>query len=100
MKTISTNDLANVTGGKAPSPTISTGGDTGGSSNEQLLSALQGIQSSLKDLGKNQNQGGLFGGQNGLLFMTMALAMSRRSEVVVTGGNGCRRGSYSWRVGW
>jgi bacteriocin-like protein len=100
MKTISTNDLATVTGGKAPATSLgSTTGDTG-SSNEQVLSALQGIQSSLKDLGKNQNQG-LFGGTNGLLFMTMALALSRRSEVVVANGSyHGRRGSFSWRVGW
>jgi hypothetical protein len=96
MKTIDLNDLSTVTGGKAPQ-TQSTAGDGG---NDQLLATLQGIQSSLKDLGKNQNQG-LFGGQNGLLFMTMALAFSqRRNEVVVVGGGAprCGRGGFSWRV--
>jgi len=96
MQTLSTDDLSIVTGGKdqggsAPS---SSGGN-----NDALLTTLQGISSSLKDLGKNQNQG-LFGGTNGLMFMTMALALSqRRNEVVVYGGGGwggCRRG-VCWR---
>lgn len=90
MKTISLDDLDSVTGGKNL-------GISSGSSNDQLLSTLTNIQSSLKDLSKNQNQGGLFGGQNGLLFMTMALAMSQRQSNVVVYGGGCRRG-FSWRV--
>ena len=65
---------------------------------DPLLTGLQGIQSSIKDLGKNQNQG-LFGGQNGLLFMTMALAMRQRSEVTVYGG-GRGGGYYSYRSSW
>lgn len=98
MKTLSTDDLSIVTGGKNLSNGTSSGGSGGGGGDDQLLTALQGIQSSLKDLGKNQNQG-LFGGQNGMLFMTMALALSsrRNSEVVVCGGNGCRSG-FSWRT--
>lgn len=93
MKTITDAELALVTGGKlSPSTTLGTTG--GSSSDDQLLSTLQGIQSSLKDLGKNNNS--LFGGNNALLFMTMALAMNRRSEVVVY-GSGYRRG-FSWRV--
>ena len=74
MKTLSNADLAQVTGGN----------------NDQVLSSLQGIQSSLSDLGKNQNQG-MFSGGSGLMFMTMAtLAMSQRqnSVVVVPGGGG------------
>lgn len=101
MKTIDTLDLELVTGGKGH-PLNTIGGDAASSSgnNDQLLSTLQGIQSSLKDLGKNQN-GGLFGGTNGLLFMTMALAMSRRNDVVVYGGGGgCRRPGWSFRAWW
>jgi len=96
MKTLSDNDLTLVTGGKAtPSATTVTPG-SGSSNNDALLSQLQGIQSSLSDLGKNQNNN-LFGGTNGLMFMTMALALSqRRNEVVVYGG-GYHRG-FSWRV--
>ena len=97
MKTIDSLDLALVTGGKAH-PLTTIGGDTASSSgNEQLLSTLQGIQSSLEDLGKNQG-GGVFGGNNGLLFMTMALAFSqRRNEVVFYGGGGCQRRGWCLR---
>lgn len=95
MKTISEVELANVTGGKVPDATSVTPGSSSSSNNDAVMSALNGIQSSLKDLQKPQ---GLFGGNNGLLFMTMAFAMSRRSEVVVYGG-GPRRG-YSWRAYW
>ena len=95
MKTISELELAHVTGGKGPEATSVTPGGSSSSSNDAVLSALNGIQSSLKDMQKPQ---GLFNGNNGLLFMTMALAFSRRSEVVVYGG-GPRRG-YSWRAYW
>ncbi len=93
MQTLSIDDLVNVTGGK----TVPTSGGTSGGGDDAMLASLQGIQSSLKDLGKNQN-GGLFGGQNGMLFMTMALALNnRRSDVVVYGGGGCRRrGCRGW----
>lgn len=84
MTTISTDDLDRVTGGATPT------GSSACTSNDQLLTSLQSIQRSLDDLGKNQ-QGGLFGGNNMLLF-TMALAMQRRTEVVVYGGRRCRRG--------
>ena len=101
MKTISAVDLEQVTGGKgSPSANVAnTSG--GGDSNEQIMSALNGIQSSLKDLGKNNN-GGLFGGNNGLMFMTMALALSRRNDSVVYYNGGCNRGraSFSWRASW
>jgi hypothetical protein len=84
MKTLSTVDLAQVTGGTS-------------SNNDQVLysraqPSLQGIESSLSDLGKNQNQG-MFSGSNGLMFMTMAtLAMSQRQNnvVVVTAGSAAR----------
>ena len=97
MKTLSHTDLAQVTGGK-PDAALDTGGGGTSSNNDQVLGALRGIQSSLEDLGKNQNQG-LFGGNNGLMVMTMALAMNRRSEVVVYGNGGnCGRRGFSWRV--
>jgi hypothetical protein len=101
MQNISANDLDLVTGG-TPSATTGTskdGGSAGGGNNDALLTGLQSIQSSIKDLGKNQNQG-LFGGQNGLLFMTMALAMRQRSEVTVCAGGRCGGGYYSYRTGW
>ena len=103
MQNISANDLDLVTGG-TPASTPNNGGGGGSSSNtggcsDQLLTGLQGIQSSIKDLGKNQNQG-LFGGQNGMLFMTMALAMRQRSEVTVCSGGRCGGGYYSYRTGW
>jgi hypothetical protein len=91
MKTLSTDALDTVTGG---TPTSVTTSPTTGGGNDQVLSTLQNIESSIKDLGKNQNQG-LFGGSNGaLLMMTMAFAMSRRNEVVVYGGGGHH---YWWR---
>lgn len=103
MKTIDSLDLVLVTGGTThPLTSIGTAGGNSGSStnnNDQLLSTLQGIQSSLKDLGQNHNNG-LFGGANGLLFMTMALAMSRRNDVVVYGGGGCHRPGFSFRASW
>lgn len=94
LATLSIDDLDHVTGGKSPI----SGTSTSGGGDDAMLTTLQGIQSSLKDLSKNQNNQGLFGGANGLMFMTMALAMSnRRSEVVVTGGSsGCRR-RFCWR---
>jgi hypothetical protein len=104
MQNISANDLDLVTGG-TPSATTTNGTGSGSTSasggcSDQLLTGLQSIQSSIKDLGKNQNQG-LFGGQNGMLFMTMALAMRQRSEVtVVNGGGRCGGGYYSYRTGW
>lgn len=89
---ISLADLENVTGGATPAT-------TGSSSNDQIITALQGLQSSLKDLQCNNNNG-LFGGQNGaLLFMTMAMCMQRRNDVYVVGGGHCG-GWYSWRAGW
>lgn len=80
MKTLSNLDLAQVTGGTS-------------SNSDQVLSSLQGIQSSLSDLGKNQNQQGLFSGQSGMMFMTMAtLAMSQRQNNVVVVD--AQRGGY------
>jgi hypothetical protein len=89
---ISAADLELVTGGTTPVPANST-------TNDQLMAAMQSIQSSLKDLSCNNNNNGLFGGSNGLLFMTMALCMSRRNDVYVYGGGRCG-GWYSYRSGW
>lgn len=93
MQTLDIDALDTVTGG-TPSATTSPITPSGGG-NDQILSTLQNIQSSLKDLGNNQNQG-LFSGANGaMLMMTMAFAMSRR-EVVVYGGGG----RHWWHRGW
>ncbi|HEY5922753.1 MAG TPA: hypothetical protein VIV11_13830 [Kofleriaceae bacterium] len=107
MKTLSEVELELVTGGKVPDTAIASGtGSGGGSDNDAVLAALNNIQSSLKDIGKNNN-GGLFGGNNGLLFMTMALAMSRRNDTVVYagGGGGCGpsfggQARFSFRARW
>lgn len=90
MKTLTTSDLATVTGGKDVQP-LSTSCNN---NNDALFSAIQGIQSSLKDLGKNQNQG-LFSNQ-GLMFMTMALALRQSSQTTIVYG-GHRRSSITWR---
>ena len=93
MKTITILELELVTGGAYPLGTIDKAGS--GSNNDQLISTLNGIQGSLKDLGKNQNQGP-FGGQNGLLFVT-ALALSQRNNsntVVYQGGGGGYYGGH------
>lgn len=98
MKTIDQDLLDTVTGGTTPAtpaPTP-TGGSGGG--NCQVLSTLQNIESSLSDLGKNNNS--LFSGQNGaLLMMTMAFAFSRNSSttVVYGGGGGWH---HCWHRGW
>ena len=93
MKTLSTSDLANVTGGKD-----ATSIPTSSCNNDQLYSAIQGIQSSLNDLGKNQNQG-LFSNQ-GLMFMTMALAMRQQSNTTIVYRGGWHRNSITWRTSW
>ena len=103
LMTLSSEDLNTVTGGKSPNLGTSAGtGSSGSGDNSNVLSALQGIQSSLSDLGKNQNNQGLFSGQNGMMF-AMALALSQRnnsSHVVVNGGYHANRGSFSWRASW
>ncbi len=102
MNTISDLDLAHVTGGKGPDATsvVPSSGSSGSSNNDAVLGALNGIQSSLKDLGRNNN-GSLFSGTNGMMFGMMAgLALSRRNtDVVVHGSWGPRRG-FSWRAYW
>jgi hypothetical protein len=87
MKTIESLDLVLVTGG---APNLNTGDKAAGgtTNNDALLSTLNGISSSLKDLGKNQNQGP-FSGTNGLMFVTMlALSQQRNNTVVYAGAPG------------
>ena len=102
MQNISLEALDTVTGGTTPSNTGSSSSSSSSSGNcDQLLTAVQGIQSSLKDL-KNDNNKGLFGGPNGALtFMCLAMCMQRRNDstVVVNGGGGYH-GYYSFRAGW
>lgn len=90
---ISVTDLDRVTGGTGSTSSTPTTSTTSSSDpNAQVMAALQGIESSISDLGKHQNQ--LFG-SNTLLFMTMALAMQRR-EVVVYGGGGWGWHHHYW----
>lgn len=98
MKTIDTNLLDTVTGGTGTLPVTTTPTSGGSDSSSQVLSTLQNIQSSLSDLGKNNNS--LFSGQNGaLLMMTMAFAFSRNnSTTVVYGGGGGWH--HWWHRGW
>jgi len=98
FETITNNELEMVAGGAGGGTTPNTSVGTSSGSNDQLLSTVQGIQSSLKDLSSsNQNQG-LFGGQNGALaFGMMAMAMRRQNTTVVYGG---RHGGYYWQSSW
>jgi hypothetical protein len=107
MQTLSELDLMQVNGGKKPDAQINSG-TTSSAGDDAILTALNNISSSLKDIGKNNN--GLFG-NNGLLFMTMALALSNRggsnTTVIGGGGGGCcgprpvhARFHYGWRGGW
>ena len=89
---ISVTDLDRVTGGTGSTSSTPTTTTSSSDPNAQIMTALQGIESSISDLGKNQNQ--LFG-SNTLLFMTMALAMQRR-EVVVYGGGGWGWHPHYW----
>jgi hypothetical protein len=101
MQNISAEALDKVFGGTTPANNGASGSSSssGCSSSDQLLTAVQGIESSIKDLKHNQNQG-LFGGQNGaLMFLMMGLAFSRRNDTVVINGGGYH-GGYWYRSGW
>ncbi|MEP6865235.1 MAG: hypothetical protein ABJE66_31745 [Deltaproteobacteria bacterium] len=99
LSTIDSTTLDLVTGGTGmnmPMPTGSTSGasststgssSSSGSTNDALMTSLNSISSALKDLGKNN--GGLFGGNNAMMFLMMGLMFSQRNEVVVYGGHGC-----------
>lgn len=97
FETISTDLLDDVGGGIGARPDIGPGRALNGSAgNDQLLSSLSGIQTSLDNLGKNN--GSFSSGTNGVLFMGMAaLAMSRRPQTTVVYGG---RGGYYWHAGW
>jgi len=98
FETIESNELEMVAGGAGGlnGAGLNTSTSSGGN-NDQLLSTVQGIQSSLKDLSSNQNQG-LFSGPNGgLMLGMMAMAMRRQNTTVVYNGG---RGSYYWRASW
>ena len=82
-------DLETVAGGKHNNPPHDMNNMGSGSNNDQLMTTLHSIQSSLKDLGKNNNNG-LVGGNNMTLFVAMAFAL-RRNQVVVYNNRG-----YSW----
>ena len=93
FETIANTELEMVAGGAGTTSNTSSG------TNDQLLSTVQGIQSSIKDLSSsNQNQG-LFGGPNGALaFGMMAMAMNRRQNTTVVYGG--RHGGYYWQSSW
>lgn len=95
FETISTNLMEDVGGGAGSGHALTA---PSAHRDQQLLSSLSGIQSSLSDLGKNQNQGGFLSGSNGLMFMGMAaMAMSRRQQTTVVYGG---RGGYYWQSSW
>lgn len=114
MQNISLEDLDQVTGGLtggsiSPGPTHTTaasgssGSSGSGSCSDALLTSLNSISSSIKDLSSKNNQG-LFGG-NGMLLFGMAMMMQRQSSTVVINGGrggGCGHGSvgYSWHARW
>lgn len=72
--------LETVTGGTTKTTSSSS---SGSSANDQLLTTLQGIQSSITDLAKPQNSS-----TNTMMFMMMALAFSRPQNVVYVGRRG------------
>ena len=94
MKSISAVELSMVTGGKLDASLGTTGattGLTGSGNNDAVLTALTGIQASLKDVNKNQ---GLFSGPNGWVpAMVLGMALSGR------GGGSNNHVSYSYNSG-
>jgi bacteriocin-like protein len=62
MKTLTTNDLTNVSGGA--------------SKNSEVSTALSSIQSSLKDLGSKNNSGGM----DGTTMLMLGLMMSQKNQ--------------------
>ena len=115
MQNINLEDLEHVYGGTTPStpPTpITNSGVTGGSSascggSDALLTSLNSIGSSIKDL-SHKNNGGMFGGGDStMLMLGMAMAMRNNNDgpstVVVNGGygGGCRGGGgFSFHARW
>jgi hypothetical protein len=109
MQNIKLEELDLVTGGTgttANTPPVQFGSGTGASStacqgSDALMTSLNSISSSIKDL-SNKNNGGLFGGGDSMLMLGMALAMRRSDTVVVNGGGGCCHGGggYYWHQSW
>jgi hypothetical protein len=116
MQNINLEDLDLVCGGtgvpSTPTP-ITPSGLTGGSSSsacggsDALLTSLNSIGSSIKDL-SHKNNGGMFGGGDStMLMLGMAMAMRNNNDgpstVVVNGGygGGCRGGGgFSFHARW
>ena len=94
--TIAIDAMEGVTGGKGK-PAVSTGisgGTTSTTDNSALLAGIQGIQSSLASIGKNNNGCGL--NTTTAMCMGLALASRRQSEVRVYG----RGGGYYYQSSW
>jgi hypothetical protein len=114
MQNINLEDLDLVCGGtgvtSTPTPITPSGGVTSGSSaacggSDALLTSLNSIGSSIKDL-SHKNNGG-FGGDSTMLMLGMAMAMRNNNDgpstVVVNGGygGGCRGGGgFSFHARW
>ena len=98
-----TGAVTPITGTTPTNNTASTGTGTGSGGNDALLTSLNSIGSSIKDL-SHKNNGGLFGGGNSMLMLGMALAMRRNDGgntiVVNGGGGGCGHGGFSVRGRW
>ena len=111
MQNITLEDLDLVYGGTGAvtptnSSTLTSGTATGScSGNDALMTSLNSIGSSIKDL-SHKNNGGLFGGGDStMLMLGMALAMRRNDDggntiVVNGGGGGCGHGGFSVRGRW
>ena len=112
MQNISLEDLDLVCGGtnapSTPTPITNSGvtgggsSSTSGGSSDALLTSLNSIGSSIKDL-SHKNNGG-FGSNSTMLMLGMAMAMrnnSGPSTVVVNGGGCCSRGGgFSFHARW
>lgn len=98
MKSISLTELEHVTGGTTGADTSHikpvTGSTSSGLSNDQLLTSLNSIGSSIKNLNSNNNS--LFGSNGGALMLGMALAMRNRQQTSVYVG----RHGYYWQSSW
>jgi hypothetical protein len=115
MQNINLEDLDLVCGGTgistSPAP-VGNSNLTGGSStaacggSDALLTSLNSIGSSIKDL-SHKNNGGMFGGDSSTMLM-FGMAMAMRNEgssntvVVNGGGGGCCRGGggFSFHARW
>lgn len=85
LPTIDAAALAQVSGGTTVTPTATT--TTTG--NDQILTALNGILTSIQNLGQNQNNGGLNQTEMLMLFMIM----EQRNQ---QGGFGAGTSPWGW----